>query len=136
MTEAQLNEVVAAVLARLQGGQGSPASAGGGSQGPAAGSGGGSSSSGQGSSIQQVVQKVLRRGPGGMAASSSAGTSASSAPPAATAVAEVLTEAQWQLSRELEANLKELRQVIRQSESIAQKIESVLGQDSGGQSQQ
>jgi hypothetical protein len=39
----------------------------------------------------------------------------------------VLTQAQWELSQELEANLKQLRQVINQSEEVARKIERVLG---------
>lgn len=52
----------------------------------------------------------------------------------AVAVAEVLTQAQWELSKELEANLKQLRQVINQSQEVARKIEQVLGRGQKGQS--
>lgn len=56
---------------------------------------------------------------------------------AAQEVAAVLTEAQYELSQELEANLKKLRSVIQQSQEIAKKIELVLGKGSqGSQSQQ
>lgn len=50
----------------------------------------------------------------------------------AEAIASVLTEAQWQLSQELEANLKQLRQVINQSQEVARKIERVLGKGTKG----
>lgn len=57
---------------------------------------------------------------------SAAGPGAKS-PPSAQTVASVLTNAQWQLSEELESNLKQLRQVINQSQEVARKIEQVLG---------
>ncbi len=47
-------------------------------------------------------------------------------------VAEVLTQAQYELSEELQANLQKLRSVIRQSQEIAKKIELVLGQGEKG----
>lgn len=47
-------------------------------------------------------------------------------------VAQVLTQAQYELSQELEANLKKLRSVIQQSEEIAKKIELVLGRGEQG----
>ncbi len=47
-------------------------------------------------------------------------------------VAEVLTHAQYELSQELETNLKKLRSVIRQSQEIASKIEQVLGHGTKG----
>jgi hypothetical protein len=47
-------------------------------------------------------------------------------------VAEVLTQAQYELSQELEANLKKLRSVIQQSQEIAKKIEMVLGKGDKG----
>lgn len=50
-------------------------------------------------------------------------------------VAEVLTQAQYELSQELQANLKKLKNVIRESQEIAKKIELVLGQGSSGKSQ-
>ncbi len=50
-------------------------------------------------------------------------------------VAQVLGQAQWQLSEDLSANLKELRRVINQSQEIARKIEQVLGQGTSGQSE-
>jgi len=52
-------------------------------------------------------------------------------------VAQVLTQAQYELSQELQANLTKLRSVIQQSQEIAKKIEMVLGQGNqgGGQSQ-
>lgn len=47
----------------------------------------------------------------------------------------MLGQAQWQLSEDLSANLKELRRVINQSQEIARKIEQVLGQGTSGQSE-
>ncbi len=47
-------------------------------------------------------------------------------------VAQVLTQAQYELSEELQANLHKLRSVIRQSEEIAKKIELVLGHGEKG----
>jgi type III secretory pathway lipoprotein EscJ len=61
------------------------------------------------------------------------GSSSSSSP--AQDVAQVLTQAQYELSQELEANLKKLRGVIQQSQEIAKKIELVLGQGSKGSGQ-
>jgi hypothetical protein len=49
-------------------------------------------------------------------------------------VAEVLTAAQYELSQQLEANLMKLKAVIRESEEIAKKIETVLGHGGGSQS--
>ncbi|MBX5466247.1 MAG: hypothetical protein K6U14_01960 [Firmicutes bacterium] len=49
----------------------------------------------------------------------------------AQSVAGVLTQAQYELSQELEANLKKLKAVIRESQEIARKIELVLGQGPG-----
>ena len=51
-------------------------------------------------------------------------------------VAQVLTQAQYELSEELEMNLRKLRSVIRQSEEIAKKIEQVLGHGSKGSGNQ
>lgn len=51
-------------------------------------------------------------------------------------VAQVLTQAQYELSQELEANLKKLRSVIQQSEEIAKKIELVLGRGDKGSGKQ
>ncbi|PSR34644.1 MAG: hypothetical protein C7B46_04190 [Sulfobacillus benefaciens] len=51
-------------------------------------------------------------------------------------VAQVLTQAQYELSQELEANLKKLRSVIQQSEEIAKKIELVLGRGEKGSGKQ
>ncbi|MCL6562700.1 MAG: hypothetical protein K6U87_06805 [Firmicutes bacterium] len=50
----------------------------------------------------------------------------------AQSVAGVLTQAQYELSQELEANLKKLKAVIRESQEIARKIELVLGKGQGG----
>ncbi len=47
-------------------------------------------------------------------------------------VAQVLTQAQYELSQELETNLRKLRSVIRQSQEIAKKIELVLGHGNKG----
>jgi hypothetical protein len=43
---------------------------------------------------------------------------------------QVLAEAQYELSKELEASLQKLRQVIAESEQVAQKISKLL-QESG-----
>lgn len=47
-------------------------------------------------------------------------------------VAQVLTQAQYELSQELEENLTKLRSVIQQSQEIAKKIELVLGHGEKG----
>ena len=47
-------------------------------------------------------------------------------------VAQVLTQAQYELSQELEENLQKLRSVIQQSQEIAKKIELVLGHGEKG----
>jgi hypothetical protein len=69
-------------------------------------------------------------------ASSGAGTRRATVQPKAAATAQsvagVLTQAQYELSQELEANLKKLKAVIRESQEIARKIELVLGKGQGG----
>ncbi|MDA8192531.1 MAG: hypothetical protein M0Z53_00845 [Thermaerobacter sp.] len=52
--------------------------------------------------------------------------------PSAQTAAQALTEAQYELSRELRGNLSKLRSVIQQSQEIAKKIEMVLGQGEQG----
>jgi hypothetical protein len=47
--------------------------------------------------------------------------------------AQTLTQAQYELSQELEENLMKLKSVIQQSQEIAKKIEMVLGQGNGSQ---
>jgi hypothetical protein len=91
-------------------------------------SGGGSDGERSGGLSQRQVQDIARRlqTTSGLPHDNAKATSA-------VAVAQVLTQAQWELSQELENNLKQLRQVIRESQAIAQKIEQVLGQ--GSQSQ-
>lgn len=96
--------------------------------------------------IQQELQSAKspsshQKGSQSTASGSTSGqTAAPSADPSgdknsqAVAVAEVLTQAQWELSKELEANLKQLRQVINQSQEVARKIEQVLGRGQKGQS--
>lgn len=51
-------------------------------------------------------------------------------------VAQVLTQAQYELSQELEANLVKLKSVIHESQEIAKKIELVLGKGSSSGSGQ
>ena len=105
-----------------------------------AGSSGGSPAGDSGSSRSQTGWGRFRR----RQSPSSAGASASgqsSRPGQAEAqvgtsteaVAQVLGQAQWELSEDLSANLKELRRVINQSQEIARKIEQVLGQGTSGQ---
>lgn len=64
------------------------------------------------------------------AGSSSSGTSGGAS--SQQSAAQVLTQAQDELSQELEANLVKLKSVIHQSQEIAKKIEMVLGQGDGG----
>lgn len=52
--------------------------------------------------------------------------------PAQTA-AQVLAQAQYELSNELEASLKKLKQVINESEKIANKISTLLGEENNNQ---
>ena len=52
--------------------------------------------------------------------------------PAQTA-AQVLAQAQYELSNELEASLKKLKQVINESERIANKISTLLGEENNNQ---
>lgn len=52
---------------------------------------------------------------------------------AVQAAAQVLAQAQYELSNELEASLTKLRQVISKSEKIADKISSLLGSDNNKQ---
>ncbi len=47
--------------------------------------------------------------------------------------AQVLSQAQYELSNELEASLKSLKQVISESEKIANKISSLLGEENDQQ---
>ncbi|SDF25461.1 hypothetical protein [Sporolituus thermophilus] len=47
--------------------------------------------------------------------------------------AQVLAQAQYELSNELEASLKKLKQVINESEKIANKISNLLGEENKGQ---
>lgn len=85
----------------------------------------------QGSSGAQSQPQSAGRSRGSSSGQLSAGTGSSAvhsdSSPSAETVANVLTQAQWELSQELEANLKQLRQVINQSEEVARKIERVLG---------
>lgn len=53
----------------------------------------------------------------------------------AQTAAQVLAQAQYELSRELEASLKKLKQVISESEILANKISNLLGEDNGSQKQ-
>jgi hypothetical protein len=74
-----------------------------------------------------------QNGAGGSNADGSGSSSQTSQ--TAQQVAQILGQAQAEIAQELEANLKQLRQVISQSEAVARKIERVLGQ-SGTSSQQ
>jgi hypothetical protein len=53
----------------------------------------------------------------------------------AQTAAQVLAQAQYELSRELEASLKKLKQVISESEILANKISNLLGEDNQSQKQ-
>jgi hypothetical protein len=83
----------------------------------------------------QQGQGQQGQGPSAWSQMASGQASASTATQSAQGVAEVLGQAQWQLSQELSANLKELRRVINQSQEIARKIEQVLGEGTSGQNQ-
>lgn len=50
----------------------------------------------------------------------------------ATVASQVLAEAQYELAKELEISLQKLRQVIEESNQVAQKITNLLEQNSGG----
>lgn len=52
-----------------------------------------------------------------------------SAPKEAKTAAQVLAQAQYELANELEASLKKLKQVISESEKIANKIGSLIGEE-------
>ena len=52
---------------------------------------------------------------------------------AAQTAAQALAQAQYELSNELEASLKKLKQVISESEKIANKISNLLGEENKGQ---
>lgn len=77
--------------------------------------------------LKRLMKKARGQEPGGSATSSGSSSDQH--------VAEVLTQAQYELSQELQANLKKLKNVIRESQEIAKKIELVLGQGSSGKSQ-
>jgi len=114
------------------------------------GASGGGGNSTSGSSLPRKVRQILQRGQTGgqnqaqgqnqsqsqnqnqsQASSQNTGSLAVN-PTSAETVAQVLTQAQYELSQELEANLKKLRSVIQQSQEIAKKIELVLGQGEKG----
>jgi len=50
----------------------------------------------------------------------------------AQTAAQVLAQAQYELANELEASLQKLKQVIRESEQIANKISNLLGEENSG----
>jgi hypothetical protein len=85
--------------------------------------------------------KKTAQGQSGSSGQSSANNQRSSTPSVSATssneqtVAQVLTEAQYELSQELEANLTKLRSVIQQSQEIAKKIELVLGHGEKGSGQ-
>ena len=85
----------------------------------------------QGSSSRTQPSSSAEKG----SSRSAGGSLQGSAHESPESVAEVLGQAQWQLSEDLSANLKELRRVINQSQEIARKIEQVLGQGTSGQSE-
>ncbi|MCY0877999.1 MAG: hypothetical protein OWU84_03510 [Firmicutes bacterium] len=101
----------------------------------------GASGSGQGNGLGRLKQLVKKSGQNqqGSAGASPTTPSAPSAVSATTSneetVAQVLTQAQYELSQELEANLTKLRSVIQQSQEIAKKIELVLGHGEKGSGQ-
>lgn len=99
----------------------------------------GSSANAQNESVDvQQLQAIIRQELEGSQPQGGAAPAGASGPGSSqsgdTTVANVLTNAQWQLSQELEANLKQLRQVINQSQEVARKIEQVLGYGTGSQS--
>ena len=57
----------------------------------------------------------------------------SNKPIAVQTAAQVLAQAQYELSNELEASLKKLKQVISESEKIANKISNLLGEENNQQ---
>ncbi|MCM0760078.1 hypothetical protein M7775_16120 [Sporomusa sphaeroides DSM 2875] len=57
------------------------------------------------------------------------GNNSSNKPIAVQTAAQVLAQAQYELSNELEASLKKLKQVISESEKIANKISNLLGEE-------
>ncbi len=77
--------------------------------------------------LKRLMKKASGQAGGGSAASSHSDSDQH--------VAEVLTQAQYELGQELQANLQKLKSVIRESQEIAKKIELVLGQGSSGNSQ-
>lgn len=64
-----------------------------------------------------------------------AGGDGQAMPPGAQQFAQVLAQANMEISQELQVNLKNLKQVIEESNSIARKIETLLGRGGkqGGQ---
>lgn len=61
------------------------------------------------------------------------GNNSSNKPIAVQTAAQVLAQAQYELSNELEASLKKLKQVISESEKIANKISNLLGEENSQQ---
>ncbi|MGC8489006.1 MAG: hypothetical protein ACP5QO_12450 [Clostridia bacterium] len=84
--------------------------------------------------LQAIVRQELEESQSQGGAAPGGGSGPGSRQTGDTTVANALTNAQWQLSQELEANLKQLRQVINQSQEVARKIEQVLGYGTGSQS--
>lgn len=123
-TREQIRQIVAEELAHSAHGSA------GGSSGPD----GGSSSSGTQTGWGRFRQKRASSS-GSRSARTAGGPPKSAGQSSSQSVAEVLGQAQWQLSEDLSANLKELRRVINQSQEIARKIEQVLGQGTSGQSE-
>lgn len=101
------------------------------------------------SSLSKVSQQGAGNGDGGGASGQGAGQSGSGgqgqagggsgsgegALPASLVAKEalLLRQAQDEFAQELEANLARLREVIKETQTIAQKMEVALGKDSGGE---
>lgn len=155
LSAAEIQAIVRQELQSLQQGQ----AASGNSQGNAQGAGGAANANSppQGSqrndtspsaTLGRRISRLLSGSSGKSSSPSQSGSQSGTSPSAAggarratvqpkaaataQSVAGVLTQAQYELSQELEANLKKLKAVIRESQEIARKIELVLGKGQGG----
>lgn len=97
----------------------------------------GSAGSPSSAEIQNLFSKLMASGkaasPGSDTSNqSSGGGAAAKAVPAQTA-AQALAQAQFELSKELEASLGKLKQVISESEELANRIGNLIGQENKSQ---
>ncbi|MDA8204774.1 MAG: hypothetical protein M0Z36_01800 [Thermaerobacter sp.] len=144
LTVQQVQEMIQQALNQPKSGSTSPRKPGSSESGARSASGDLSSNSSSISRLKKLVKKGHAQQPSNSGRSSSSHQSDSDGSPSSQSttggsspetVAQVLTQDQYQLSQELEANLMKLKSVIRESQEIAKKIELVLGQgnrSSGG----